>query len=109
MSKEIPKCNVELIIDLIKKQDVKQEIQIKNLHENLNEKFNCLNSSIDDIKQINHVLLKETSPWRWISRNPKISAIIAGVFFLGILMLLIVFYKEQVESLVKTLISSSGA
>jgi polyferredoxin len=107
MSNEVSKYNVQLIIDLIQKQDKKQEIQIKNLHENLEEKFNCLNSGVNEIKKSNEIILKETAPWRWVSRNPKLSAIIVGVFFLGVFTLVMAFYKGQIESLVKTLVGKT--
>lgn len=107
MSENISKSNINLIINLIEQQDKKREIQINEIHRNVNEKYDCLDEKLEKIEKINEKILKETFPWRWISRNPKISAVIAGVFFLGILTLLIAFYKDQVESLVKTLISSA--
>lgn len=107
MSENISKSNINLIINLIEQQDEKREIQIDEIHRNVNEKFDCLDGRLEKIEKINEKILMETSPWRWISRNPKMSATIAGVFFLGILTLLIAFYKDQVESLVKTLTGSA--
>ena len=106
MSRNISNSNIELITQLIKQQDIKREIQINNIHENMNEKFDSISIELNKIVDINEKILQETSPWRWVTRNPKLSALVAGIFIIGFLTLLVVVYKDHVENLIKTLISS---
>lgn len=109
---------LNLILKLIENHDKKHGAQIKGYQKNIEAGFEAFNVKLDAIKdnmkaesdavQGNREMIKDikkdTIAWRWMHRNPKLTFIILGVFFTGIIAVLGYLNKGQAENIIKGLI-----
>lgn len=108
----------ELLVALMGEYDKKRSAQIKGLKEGIEANFHSLDLQLENIREdikkngrenqgtINEVdkLKNDLQVPRFIGSHLKISIFIGIVFLIGFLTLLRYLNKEQVESLIKSMI-----
>ena len=107
----MPEDSTELILAFMKEHDQKRNAQIKGLHKNMEAGFDAFNIKLDAMNKKQHEVAeavkgikKDTTVWRWMHRNPKLTFIAAGIVFAGITAIFGHIDKETIGSLVKKFI-----